>query len=92
MFEADAVLVWGDLEAEMAWTGGKAADLRALLSVATGRKPATGRGCWPGEDDRPDARPGGVKERRCWPDASDLPRGDISPADAIRKIARGGWI
>lgn len=84
MFGADAVLVWGDLEAEMAWT-------RFLLDVATGRMPATGRGCWPSEDDRPDARPGGRKERRCWPDASDLPRGDIKPADAVRKIARGHW-
>ena len=69
----------------MAWISGKAAaDLRALLGVATGRRPESGRRCWPGEGDRPELR-------RCWPDASDAPQGEPSPADVIRKIARGGW-
>jgi hypothetical protein len=69
----------------MAWT-------RLLLDVAAGHKPVTRRRCWPGENDRPDARPGGGHERRCWPDASDLPRGEITPREAIKKIARGRWI
>ncbi len=74
----------------MAWTSGKVpADLGSLLGLAAGR-PTGGRGCWPGEDDRSDARPGDAKDRRgCWPDPSDLPSGDLHPADAIRKIFRG---
>lgn len=83
----------------MAWTRGKAAaDLSSLLGLAVARDPAGGnpggRGCWPGEADRSDSRPGDAKDRRgCWPGASDLrsadlPLGDLRPADAIRKITR----
>ena len=75
----------------MAWTSGKAAtDLGSLLGLATGRRAAASRGCWPGEGDQSGTRPGDAEDRRgCWPDASDLPSGDIRPADAIRKIIRG---
>jgi hypothetical protein len=79
------------MEAEVAWTSGKAAaDLGSLLGLATGRPGRARRGCWPGEGDKSDNRPGDAKERRgCWPDASDLPTGEIRPADAIREIMRG---
>lgn len=75
----------------MARTIGKAAaDLSSLLGLAKGKRAATPRGCWPGGDDRSDSRPGDSKDRRgCWPDSSDLPSGDVHPADAIRMIMRG---
>lgn len=78
----------------MAWTSGKAAaDLGSLLELATGGRAATRRGCWPGEGDRSDTRPGDAKKRRgCWPDASDLPSGSVRPAEAIDKIIRGRWL
>jgi hypothetical protein len=82
----------------VAWTSGKAADLGSLLSLLAGGTVPRDRGCWPANEDRSGARPGGAKAgRRCWPEADDLPRGDMSPADAMRKIARGragglgGW-
>ena len=78
----------------MAWISGKtAADLSSLLGIATGKREADSRGCWPGEGDRSDKRPGDAKGRRgCWPDASDLPSGDPRPADALGKIIRGRWL
>lgn len=67
----------------MAWTSGKAAaDLGSLLALVTGERGAPRRGCWPGKDEAKDLR-------RCWPDPSDLPAGDIRPEDAMRKIMRG---
>ncbi len=82
------------MEAEMTRTSGKvAADLGSLLGMITGRKPATGRRCWPGPRELPDVRRGQAKVRRgCWPDPRDLPRDDISPEEAIKKIARGRQI
>jgi hypothetical protein len=78
----------------VAWISGKAAaDLGSLLGLATGKRAATRRGCWPGEGDRSDARPGDATDRRgCWPDASDLPSGEVRPSDAIGKIMRGRWL
>lgn len=82
------------VEAEVAWTSGKAAaDFGSLLGLATGKRAATRRRCWPGEGDRSDTRPGDAKNRRrCWPEASDLPSGNVPPAEAIDKIMRGRWL
>lgn len=72
------------VEAEVAWISGKvAADLGSLLGLATGERKATSRRCWPGEGDR------SKKRRGCWPDPSDLPGGDVRPAEAIGDIIRG---
>lgn len=82
------------VEAEVAWISGKAAaDLGSLLGLATGERATASRRCWPGEGDRSDARPGDAKKRRgCWPDPSDLPSGDVRPAEAIGDIIRGRWL
>jgi hypothetical protein len=69
------------VEAAVAWTSGKAADLGTLLGLVIARKAGASRGCWPGQADRPD-------RRGCWPDPGDLPAGDIRPADAIGEILR----
>jgi hypothetical protein len=72
----------------VAWISGKAAaDLGSLLGLATGERPAGSRRCWPGEGDR-----AAKKRRGCWPDPSDLPSGDVRPAEAIGDIIRGRWL
>jgi hypothetical protein len=59
------------------------AELAALLDTA---RPSdgggAGRGCWPD--------PTSTQRRRgCWPAPADLPRGEPSPSETIRRIVRG---
>jgi hypothetical protein len=84
----------------MATSSDGPAGLGSLLGFGSRRR-VSEDGCWPspGPDrqDRPvlpepkSPEPG--RGRGCWPDSDDLNRGDISPADAIRKIVRRArWI
>jgi hypothetical protein len=72
-------------------SGGAAAELVSLLGIGTRRRESGEDGCWPNtHPDRPDrpASPGPSPGRGCWPDSDDLNRGDLTPADSIRKITR----
>ena len=71
----------------MSRTNGKlSGEVGALAGLADAIKGASSgrRGCWPTVPAGRDA-PG---QRGCWPDPGDLPAGDPTPAEAIRKILR----
>ena len=41
---------------------------------------------------RPDSQGRPQTGRGCWPDPADLRKGDMPPAEAVRKAMRGRWL